>query len=406
MYSVLKAKAWHDGGKYAEDCVNTPGNADIAPYISTPFVARDMLEIIGALGEDQLQYWGISYGTVLGQTFAAMFPDRVKRLLLDSTVRFDDYHAGQWITVTRDTERALVNFFTECVNVGPELCPIANFTGSNTTPEDLHNEFAKAIQELLDDPVLMPDDYQPPPWWQPGSIAISQVLKYATLAAAYGPRQFGELYIIVDVALRRAWDEGIALATPLPSNSTTPEIPWNLGTNAFHGIACGDGALRADNPGDLYSWVLAQASAGTFADGIAPQIWPCAQWKFEAKERYTGPFTAINTSYPILFVNSNHDPIAPLSSAYEASANFPGSRMVVQNGHGHGIRNHPSACTNRAIADYFNEGTLPAAGTVCQTDKTAYGVFEDWLASVSGNSTNNSTLAKRSFKNSRKFILV
>ncbi|KZM25686.1 hydrolase [Ascochyta rabiei] len=406
MYSVLKAKAWRDGGKYAEDCASTPGNSDIAPYISTPFVARDMLKIIDALGEDKLQYWGISYGTVLGQTFAGMFPDRVKRIVLDSTVRFDDYHAGHWITVTRDTERALVNFFTECVNVGSELCPIANFTGPNATPEDLHNEYAKVFQELLDDPVFMPDDYHPLPWWQPGSITISQILKYSTLASAYRPRQFGELDIIVDIALRRAWDEWIALSTPLPSNSTTPEVPWNLGSNAFHGITCGDGAFRANTPEDMHSLVLAQASAGTFSDGFAPQIWPCAQWKFEVKERYTGPFTAINTSYPILFVNGNHDPITPLSTAYEASANFPSSRLVVQNGHGHGTRNHPSACTNRAIADYFNDGTLPAAGTVCQTDKTAYGVFEDWLALQLGNSTDNSTIAKRSSENSRKFILV
>ncbi|XPT01449.1 hypothetical protein M3J09_010584 [Ascochyta lentis] len=406
LYSVLEAKAWHDGGKFAEICADTPGNVDIGPYINTPFVARDMLEIIDALGEEQLQYRGISYGTVLGQTFAGMFPDRVKRIVLDSTLRFDDYYAGHWITVTRDTERALVNFFTECVNVGPGLCPIANFTGPNATPEDLHKEYARAFQELLDDPVVMPDNYQPSPWWQPGGITVFQLLKYSTLALVYRPSQFGELYIIVDIVLRRAWDEWITLSTPLVTNSTILEVPWNLGVNAFHGITFGDGSFQADNPEDMYSLVLAQASAGAFSDGFAPQIWPCAQWKFDVKERYTGPFTAINTSYPILFVNGNHDPITPLSAAYEASANFPGSRLVVQNGHGHGIRNHPSSCTNQVIADYFNDGTLPAVGTVCQTDKTAYGVFEDWVALVLGNSTANSTVAKRSFINGRKPLLA
>lgn len=406
MYAILEKKAWRDGGIYAEDCANTPGNSEIGPYLSTPFVARDMLEIIDAIGENQLQYWGISYGTVLGQTFAGMFPDRVKRIVLDSTVRFDDYHAGQWITVNRDTERALLNFFTQCVNEGPESCPIANFTGPDTTPQDLHNAYAKVLQELLDDPVLMPEDYKPPAWWQPGGITVYQMLKYLTLAAVYRPRQFGEIYTYIDIALKRDWKQWFDLLTPPPTNTTTAEIPWNLGINSFHGIACSDGSFRANEPEDLYSWVQAQASAGTFSDVFAPQVWPCAQWKFEAKERYTGPFTAINTSYPILFVNGNHDPITPLSAAFEASANFPGSRMVVQNGHGHGTRNHPSACTNKAISDYFNDGTLPDVGLVCQTDKTAYGVFEDHLASISGNNSSNGTIEKRSFHNSRKPILM
>ena len=402
---MLGNKAWHDGGIYAEECANTPGNADIGPYLSTSFVARDLLSIIDALGEEQLQYWGISYGTVLGQTFAGMFPDRVKRIVLDSTVRFDDYHAGQWITATRDTERALVNFFTECVTVGPELCPIANFTGPDTTAEDLHKEYANVFQELLDNPVFMPDDYQPRPWWQPTGMTIYQELKYLTLVFAYRPRQFASLYIYVDIALRRDWEQFIKLLTAPAINSTTPEIPWNLGASAFHGIACVDSVFRAKTPEDMHSWVLAQASAGTFSDAFTPQVWPCAQWKFEAKERYTGPFTAIKTSYPILFVNGNHDPITPLSGAYEASANFLGSRLMVQNGHGHGVRNHPSRCTKAAIARYFNEGALPAIGSVCQTDKTAYGVFEDWVGSVSGDSTDNGKL-KRSVEDIRKSFPV
>jgi pimeloyl-ACP methyl ester carboxylesterase len=394
LYSVLKSKAWHDGGIYAEECANTPGNADIGPYINTPFVARDMLKIIDALGEDQLQYWGLSYGTALGQTFAGMFPDRVKRIVLDSVVRFDDYHSGQWITQTRDTDRALLSFFTECVNVGPELCPIANFTGPDTTAEDLHKEYAKVFQELLDDPVTLPDSYQPSPWWQPGNLSVFLLLKEYTFALAYSPTQFGDLYLIVDIALRRDWEQAFEILSAPASNTT--DIPWNLGTNALHGIACSDGKFRADKPEDMYSLVQAQAAQGTFVDGLAPQIWPCAQWKFEAKERYNGPFTAINTSYPILFVNGNRDPVTPLSGAYEASANFPGSRLVVHNGHGHGTRSHPSNCTNKAIADYFNDGTLPDVGLVCQAGKTAYGVFEDYLADLLNSTTTNTTLAKRS----------
>jgi hypothetical protein len=40
---------------------------NIAPYVSTPQVARDMLAITQAAGFPKLKYWGISYGTILGR---------------------------------------------------------------------------------------------------------------------------------------------------------------------------------------------------------------------------------------------------------------------------------------------------------------------------------------------------
>jgi pimeloyl-ACP methyl ester carboxylesterase len=390
MYASLVAKYWNDGTIYAEECANTPGMADVGPYINTPFVARDMLEIIDALGEEKLQYWGVSYGTVLGQVFAGMFPDRVKRIILDSTVLLSDYTSGLWITQTRDTERTLVNYFRECVNAGVELCPIANFTGPDATAEDLHKAYAEVFQELIDHPIYLPDNYVPAPWYQPGNLPVYILLKYLTLGELYGPDQYGVLTQIIDIALKRDWEGAFELLSE-QLNQTTTETPWNLGLNAFHGITCGDGRFRADKVEDMYSWTQAQAAAGTFADGFGTQIWPCAQWKFDAKERYNGPFTAINTSYPVLFVQGAFDPITPLSGAYEASANFPGSRIVVQNGHGHAVFGHPSECTKKVMADYFMEGTMPEPGKVCQTDQSAFAYYAELF--VPG--TSNSTLGKR-----------
>jgi pimeloyl-ACP methyl ester carboxylesterase len=56
--------------------------------ISTSFNARDMAAVVDALGEADflLNYYGVSYGTVLGATFAAVFPEKIGRVVLDSVV--------------------------------------------------------------------------------------------------------------------------------------------------------------------------------------------------------------------------------------------------------------------------------------------------------------------------------
>jgi hypothetical protein len=55
-------------------------------------------------GEEKLQYWGFSYGTVLGATFAALQPHRVSRLILDGVVDSEDYYSLEFRNNLNDTE--------------------------------------------------------------------------------------------------------------------------------------------------------------------------------------------------------------------------------------------------------------------------------------------------------------
>lgn len=76
---------------------------DLLPYVGTPNVARDMLAIVDKVDDlrkgnrsesvvrdvdtgPRLQYLGTSYGTILGNYFASMFPGRVGRMALDGVV--------------------------------------------------------------------------------------------------------------------------------------------------------------------------------------------------------------------------------------------------------------------------------------------------------------------------------
>jgi len=67
---------------------------EVGQYLSTAFVARDIMNIVDAIGEGDLRYWGQSYGTFLGATIAAMFPDRIEAMVLDGVLNPLHYQDG------------------------------------------------------------------------------------------------------------------------------------------------------------------------------------------------------------------------------------------------------------------------------------------------------------------------
>jgi pimeloyl-ACP methyl ester carboxylesterase len=69
---------------YAEDCGER--NGPILQHLTTVDSAKDMDSIRKALGAKQINYYGFSYGTYLGQVYGTLFPERVRRMVLDSNV--------------------------------------------------------------------------------------------------------------------------------------------------------------------------------------------------------------------------------------------------------------------------------------------------------------------------------
>jgi hypothetical protein len=75
-----------------------------------------------------------------------------------------------------------------------------------------------------------------------------------------------------------------------------------------------------------------------------------------------------DTAHPILYIGNIADNVTPLQSAFNNSAKFPSSVVLTQNAYGHCSLAAPSTCSVRYIREYFQNGTLPANGTVCDSD--------------------------------------
>ncbi|PPR04801.1 hypothetical protein CVT26_012974 [Gymnopilus dilepis] len=324
-------------------------------HINTDNTARDMLSIVEASGREKIQYWGFSYGSILGATFAAMFPDKVDRLVIDGVVDSENYYGAFLDNNLRDTDAVMESFFTGCVEAGPHRC---DFWSSTT------EEIKKNITTLYSSvrskplPVRSASNY---------GVVDYSALRGAIFSALYSPNaSFQRLAKgLADLA---AGDGRIILdmhrSPPYRCSCNTPEPQYTHIREALAAVACND---SNDIPEDLeYSeeYFKAFSNISNWAELWAGVRLSCVGWPKYPKNHFQGPFKA-KTSYPILLVGNTADPVTPLWAAKKMSHGFKDSVVLTQDSAGHCSIAAPSLCTQKYIRQYFTDGSLPKPGTVC-----------------------------------------
>lgn len=116
---------------FGNACTSSVGGPNgSASVLSTPAVAHDMFTYIKAeqvlaqksVEEAKISYFAVSYGTVLGATFASLYPDHVGKMVLDGVVDASDYYNLGWSSNLYDTSKALDSFCEYCYQGGPSNC--------------------------------------------------------------------------------------------------------------------------------------------------------------------------------------------------------------------------------------------------------------------------------------------
>jgi pimeloyl-ACP methyl ester carboxylesterase len=136
-------------------------NARLLPHVSTANVARDMDLLGQAVGDEKLSYFGLSYGTYLGKTYANLFPNRFRALILDGVLDPIDYSTGRddqadnrtAFLRTRsnvDTYQTLRAFLDQCAAAGTSQCAFAADSAKDTA-----EKFDALLHQILKQPIVI-----------------------------------------------------------------------------------------------------------------------------------------------------------------------------------------------------------------------------------------------------------
>ena len=315
--------------------------ADVLPYIDTIDAVRDMDAVRRALGAPRISYFGYSYGTYLGAVYAKLYPERVRRLVLDSIVdptgvwhednvgqdyAFDARHRALMAWIARHDAR---------YRLGKDPAKVeAEWYAMRAALAKKPAGGKVGAAELED--VFIPGGYYNGYW---PHLA-------AAFAAYANEGRTGPLV--------KAYQDYGAV-----------DGPGDNGYSVYAAVQCRDASWPRDwNRWRTETWGV-YAKAPFMAWNNAWYNAPCAFWPTGTQR----PVDVANTKLPpALLFQATDDAATPYPGGVTAHRLLAGSRLVVEEGGGnHGISLSGNACLDLYLADYLSDGRLPRQGGTAGT---------------------------------------
>jgi pimeloyl-ACP methyl ester carboxylesterase len=328
----------------------------LLPHISTADTARDMDHLRQLVGEEKLTYIGLSYGSYLGQTYANMFPHRVRAMLLNGIidpVRYSKSAEARVAMFASFADEVFRRFLSLCQAAGPERCALAG--RAQTAAERWERLRARLKRGPIPAPGARGTALSRP------QLSYSDLL-FSQFEPLRAPRTWPQDAADLDAALR---GDGSALEDAA-SGFASPD-GWG-GASTSAAIQCADGPAR--KPPRAWPRVFKRLKRISTLQGAAHFAWEwttCANWPVRGEDAYRGPWNA-STPNPILLINQRYDPNTGYANAVRAERLLGNAVLLTHEGYGHLSFQDPSACVSKAMVDYLTRLITPPNGTVCQSD--------------------------------------
>jgi pimeloyl-ACP methyl ester carboxylesterase len=343
--------------QYIQQCQQL--NGDVLRYLSTKNTARDMDRVRAAMGESRLNYFGFSYGTFLGSTYASLFPNRYRAMVLDGPVDVDG-----WINRPSEGLREQSNGFEQALGRFFQACAayqdVCGFGG--TDPADAYEQL---VQSAYQNPLPATGD-DPRPVGGDDLIAGAVLAMYAK-----------QLWPFLVQALQEAHN-GDGTTFRLLADffyGRNSDGTYSPGGDRYFLITAADQAYEYvhghHNQGaDLYF------NAGNHSWGLFTHAWwntgytelNYGLYNPHSNDVYRGPFRASNSSPTVLEVATTYDPATPYRGALRTAAQLGNDRLLTMRGDGHTAYGGNSACIDDFVNAYIETLALPPAGTVCNQE--------------------------------------
>ncbi|KAL7924761.1 alpha/beta-hydrolase, partial [Trichoderma austrokoningii] len=346
---------------FAKSCAHVSG--EHGKYINTPQVAADMNSILDAIGQEDMWYWGQSYGTLLGQTYAGLFPNRTGRMAIDGVVNPIGWYNKTMQPDYKDGKRVFWGFCDECIKAGKEACPLAAFADNADDLNQAIEDFGGKIKSNKMVVYVNATDF--------GSVGYSNVWYYGILPALYTSSAFQPLAVILSEAMSgNATSAYKAYRGPVAGGD-----PIFLKDESVYFYRLNDGLSGQKFwPGDNEAMIKVLEpyyDVNPLTYSASSFYWAKAQWQIPKTHNYV-PRQGVKTKYPLLVLSTQYDPVCTWDSANAALSAFAGSRLVTLDGYGHCTFYQNSACANNYVKEYFVNGTMPAPGATCHVGKDQY----------------------------------
>ncbi|WP_328381767.1 alpha/beta hydrolase [Streptomyces sp. NBC_00400] len=333
--------------EYADGCAERSGG--LLPYMTTKNTVRDLDVIRAGLGEKKLNYLGVSYGTYLGAVYGTLFPDHVRRMLVDSVV--NPARENIWYQANLDQD---VAFETRWGDWKKWVAKNDATYHIGATPEKVQAAWEKLRATAKKNPisgVVGPAEltgfFQNAPYYDSMWASVAEVWS-AYLSGDTKPLVENAGPNLLDLGGNISAENGNAVYTAVECNDTkwpTSWQKWDRDNTRIHQQA------------PFMTWSNAWMNL------------PCATWPVKQQrpvEVRTGKGLP-----SVLIVQSTRDAATPYDGAVELHHRFKGSRLITERDAGsHGVTGQVNPCINDRVDAYFLEGKTDAKDVTCAPHAT------------------------------------
>jgi pimeloyl-ACP methyl ester carboxylesterase len=314
--------------QYASACEDNAG--ELLAHMTTVDIARDLDSIRRALGAKQINYYGFSYGTYLGQVYATLFPDRLRRVVFDGVVHPERVWYRANVQQNRGFEYNIKVYFDW----------IAKYDAIyhlGKTRRAVEQRYYREQARLLREPA--------------GGIIGPAEWNDIFLSASYyvfGWEQVADAFAawVHD----RRW-------TPLRDRFGSPPFQDN-GHAVYLAVSCTDAKWVTDTTRYLKDHWRLHAKAPFMTWNNAWFNGPCLYWPADSKRPIPIDGRQVDSA---LLIGETHDAATAFSGALRVRELFPNSVLI----EGVGGTTHSGSlsgveCTDSLIVEYLKTGALPA----------------------------------------------